>query len=154
MDITYYLTDHISVEAIAAISPHDIKGTGSLAGLGEVADVLVLPPTVTVQYHFAPDAKIDPYIGIGLNYTLFFDTDASDSLVNAVGPTDIDINDSFGVAAQAGVNYNIDDRWSINADIKYIRIDTTATLNSGGTINTADIELHPIVAGVGVGYRF
>ncbi|MEM8771329.1 MAG: OmpW family protein [Pseudomonadota bacterium] len=154
LDLTYYLTDRISIEAIAAISPHDLNGTGTLEPIGEIADVLVLPPTVTLQYHFFPDSKVDPYIGAGINYTLFFDKDASDGLVNAVGPTSIDINDSIGAAVQAGVNFHLNERWSLNADIKYIRIDTTSTLNSGGLINTVDIELHPIVAGIGVGYRF
>ncbi|MEM9169442.1 MAG: OmpW family protein [Pseudomonadota bacterium] len=154
LDLTYFLTDRIAVEAIAAISPHGIDATGDLEGLGEVAETLVLPPTITLQYHFAPDAAMRPYVGVGINYTLFFSSDARQSLIDAVGPTSVDINDSIGVSFQAGVDFMINERWSLNADVKYIRIDTTATLDSGGLINQADIELHPIVAGFGVGYHF
>lgn len=154
LDITYFLTDNIGIEVIAAISPHDLQGTGTLEGLGKIADVLVLPPTLTFQYHFAPNAQIRPYVGVGINYSLFFDTEASSSLVNAVGPTSVDVDDSIGAAFQAGVDFMVSERLSVNLDVKYIRIDTTATLDSGGLINQADIELHPIVAGFGVGYHF
>ncbi len=154
LDFTYFITDNIGAELILATSPHDIQGEGVLAGLGEIGDLMALPPTLTLQYHFNPNGRLRPYAGVGVNYTIFYSEDASDSLMNAVGPTSLDVDDSVGVAFQLGVDYALNDRWFLNADIKYIQIDTTATLNSGGTINTVDIDLDPIVAGVGVGYRF
>ncbi len=154
LDFTYFVTDNIGAELILATSPHDLVGEGTLAGLGEVADVMVLPPTLTLQYHFNPNGKLRPYAGVGVNYTIFYSEDASDSLVNAVGPTAVDVDDTVGVAFQLGADYDLNDRWFLNADVKYIQIDTTATLNSGGAINTVDVDLDPIVAGVGVGFRF
>lgn len=154
LDFTYFLTDNVGAELILATSPHDLQGTGTLSGLGEVADVMVLPPTLTLQYHFNPAGPIRPYVGVGVNWTIFYSEDASDSLVAAVGPTTIDVDDSVGVAFQVGVDYDLNDRWFLNADVKYIQIDTTATLNSGGAINTVDVDLDPIVAGVGIGFRF
>ncbi len=154
LDFTYFITNNIGAELILATSPHDIQGEGTLAGLGEIGDLMALPPTLTLQYHFNPNGKVRPYAGVGVNYTIFYSEDASDSLVNAVGPTSLDVDDSVGVAFQLGVDYALNDRWFLNADVKYIQIDTTATLNSGGAINTVDIDLDPIVAGVGVGYRF
>lgn len=154
LDFTYFLTDNIGAELILATSPHDISGEGALAGLGEIADTMVLPPTLTLQYHFAPGAKISPYVGVGVNYTIFYDEGSKDSLVAAVGPTSVDLDDSVGIAFQAGVDFALNERWFLNADIKYIDIDTTATLNTGGAINTVDVDLDPIVAGVGVGMRF
>ncbi|MFN0022738.1 MAG: OmpW/AlkL family protein [Parvularculaceae bacterium] len=64
------------------------------------------------------------------------------------------MDDSVGLAFQAGIDFALGKRWFLNADVKYIQIDTTATLNSGGTINTVDVDLDPIIAGIGVGYRF
>ena len=154
LDFTYFLTDNIGAELILATSPHDISGAGTLAGLGEIADVMALPPTLTLQYHFTPGAKISPYVGIGVNYTIFYSEDASTSLVGALGPTTVNLDDTVGVAFQAGVDFALNDRWFLNADVKYIQIDTTAVLNSGGTINSVDVDLDPIVAGIGVGFRF
>lgn len=154
LDFTYFFTDNIGAELILATSPHDLQGEGVLAPLGKIADVMVLPPTLTIQYHLNPRGKVRPYVGVGVNYTIFYSEDASSSLVGAVGPTTIGVDDSVGVAYQAGVDYDLSERWFVNADVKYIQIDTTATLNSGGTINTVNIDLDPIVVGFGVGYRF
>ncbi|MEL7489970.1 MAG: OmpW family protein [Pseudomonadota bacterium] len=154
LDFTYFLTDNIGAELILATSPHDLVGEGTLSGLGEIADVMVLPPTLTLQYHFNPSGKFRPYAGVGVNYTIFYSQDASDSLVAAVGPTTVDLDDTVGVAFQVGADFELSDGWFLNADIKYIQIDTTATLHSGGVINTVDVDLDPIVAGIGVGYRF
>jgi outer membrane protein len=148
------VTDNIGAELILATSPHDLVGEGTLAGLGEIGDVMALPPTLTLQYHFNPNGRLRPYAGVGVNYTIFYSEDASDSLINAVGPTAIDVDDSVGVAFQVGADFQLNERWFLNADVKYIQIDTTATLNSGGVINTVDVDLDPIVAGVGVGMRF
>jgi outer membrane protein len=154
LDFTYFFTNHIGAELILATSPHDIQGEGALAPLGEIGDVMALPPTLTLQYHFNPSGSVRPYVGVGVNYTIFYSEDASPSLVGAIGPTAISVDDSVGVAFQAGADIALSDRWSLNVDVKYIDIDTTATLNTGGVINTVDIDLDPIVAGIGVGYRF
>ena len=154
LDFTYFLTDNIGAELILATSPHDLTGEGTLAGLGEIADVMALPPTLTLQYHFNPEGDIRPYAGVGVNYTIFYSEDASDALVGAIGPTTIDLDDTVGVAFQVGVDFELGNDWFLNADVKYIQIDTTATLDTGGTINTVDVDLDPIVAGIGVGFRF
>lgn len=154
LDFTYFLTNNIGAELILATSPHDIEGTGTLSGLGKVADVMALPPTLTLQYHFNPAGKIRPYAGVGVNWTIFYSEDSSDSLVGAIGPTAVDLDNSVGYAVQAGVDFDLTERWFLNIDVKYIDIDTTATLNTGGVINKVDVSLDPIVAGVGIGMRF
>ncbi len=155
LDFTYFFTNNIAAELILATSPHDVAGADALVGLGEIADSMVLPPTLTFQYHFAPDAKVRPYVGAGVNWTIFYSEDSKASLDTALGgPTDVSMDDSFGWAVQAGVDFDITERVFLNVDVKYVDIDTTATLDTGGVINTVDVKIDPIIVGVGLGMRF
>lgn len=154
VDFTYMLSDHIGAELILATTKHSVSGRGALSGLGDVADTWVLPPTLTLQYHLAPKGKVRPYVGAGVNYTIFYSEDASDSLEKAIGSTRVDMDDSFGYALQAGVDIDLTDRVFLNLDVKYVDIDTTARLRTGVAINRANVSIDPIVAGVGLGMRF
>ena len=143
-------------ELIAATTKHHASGiTGTTGTLGRLASTWVLPPTLTAQYHFAPESKVRPYVGAGVNYTIFYNEKASSSLVGAVGPTSVRMDDSFGWAAQAGVDIDLSENVFLNLDVKYIDIDTTATLTTtaAGT-QTVDISLDPFVVGVGLGMKF
>ena len=154
VDFTYMLTDHVGAELILATTKHDAQGRGTLSGVDELASTWVLPPTLTLQYHFAPEAKVRPYVGAGVNYTIFYSTKASPALETAIGATSVKMDDSFGYAVQAGVDIDLNDKVFLNLDVKYIDIDTTARLRTGAAANTARISIDPIVAGVGVGFRF
>lgn len=154
LDFTYFFTNNIGAELILATSPHDVSGEGALVGLGEIADAMVLPPTLTLQYHFAPDAAFRPYVGAGINYTIFYNEDAKTSLTDAIGATNVSMDDSFGWAVQAGFDIPISDRVFLNADVKYIDIDTTATLTTGALVNTVDVDIDPLVFGIGIGMKF
>ena len=154
IDFTYMLTDRIGAELILATSPHDLEGRGSLAGVEKLADLKTLPPALTLQYHFAPEAKLRPYVGAGVNYTLFYDEDASSSLETAIGATRVSADDSFGYAVQAGFDFDLTDRVFLNVDVKFIDIDTQATLRTGALVNQVDVSLDPLVFGVGFGMRF
>ena len=154
IDFTYMLTKNVGAELILATTKHDISGKGDLAGLGQIADTWVLPPTLTLQYHFAPDAAVRPYVGAGVNYTIFYSEGASTSLQNAIGNTRVRLDDSFGYALQAGVDFDLNERLFANLDVKYIDIDTTATLVTGGAANRVDVSLDPLVFGIGLGMRF
>ena len=154
LDFTYFLTNNFAAELILATTPHDISGEGALAGLGEIADTMVLPPTLSLQYHLNPNGRFRPYAGVGVNWTIFYSEGAKDSLVTAIGATDVAIDDSVGVSYQIGFDYDLNDRFFFNADVKWIQIDTTATLTTGALVNTVDVDLDPVVAGVGFGMRF
>ncbi len=154
IDFTYMLTDNVGAELILATTKHDAQGRGTLSGFDELASTWVLPPTLTLQYHFAPEAKIRPYVGAGVNYTIFYSTKASSALEAAIGATSVKMDDSFGYAVQAGVDIDLNEKVFLNLDVKYIDIDTTARLRTGAATNTARISIDPIVAGVGVGFRF
>lgn len=168
-DITYMITPHWGIEAIAGIANHDVNVDGNdatlLVGLGatdgfKLFDTWVLPPTVTLQYHFLPESNIRPYIGVGVNYTATLFDDATDALEAAVGgPVKVSTDNSWGYAFQAGVDYDINDSWFLNADVKYIDIETTAKIgiNGGALAGNAlnvDVDIDPWVFGVGIGYRF
>ena len=153
VDISYFLTDHLALELIAATSKHDVNGKGGLEPVGELADTWVLPPTLTLQYHFAPSAKVRPYVGTGLNYTLFYSEDASDGLEDAIGDTKVELEDSFGFALQAGVDFDITEKLFLNLDVKYIDIDTKAKLTTGALVNRVKVSIDPIVVGVGIGMK-
>jgi outer membrane protein len=128
LDFTYFVTDNLGLELILATSKHDINGKNGLAPIGELADTWVLPPTLTLQYHFIPKGKVRPYVGVGLNYTHFYSEDASDGLESAIGDTKVNLDDSFGYALQAGVDFDIGKNLFLNLDVKYIDIDTEAKL--------------------------
>ena len=156
VDVTYMATDHIGFELIAATTKHTASGvSGTTGDVGKLASAWVLPPTLTLQYHPVANGPVRPYVGAGVNYTLFYSENASDGLVAAVGTTDVELDDSFGWALQAGVDIDLTERMFLNFDVKYIDIDTTATLRTtaAGT-QAVDIDLAPLVVGVGVGTRF
>ncbi|MGR8919533.1 MAG: OmpW/AlkL family protein [Gammaproteobacteria bacterium] len=168
-DVTYMITPHIGIEAIASMANHDVSIDGedptlsAVTGLAsvdnfDIFDVWVLPPTVTLQYHFRPDAKFRPYAGVGVNYTAFLWNDAKDKLEAAVGPVDIDTSSSWGWAAQFGMDWDLKGNWFANIDVKYIDIDTTASLYPSrlgpGTALRVNVDVDPWVVGAGIGYRF
>ncbi|MAW98136.1 MAG: hypothetical protein CMN72_00510 [Sphingomonas sp.] len=154
VDFTYMATDNIGAELILGTTRHEATGRGTLSGVGKLADTWVLPPTLTLQYHFMPHTKIRPYIGAGVNYTIFYSTDASKELESAIGKTSVKMDDSFGYALQAGIDVDVTKNLFVNLDVKYIDMDTTAKLNTNGAINRADIHIDPIVVGLGIGTRF
>lgn len=156
IDITYMATDHIGFELIAATTKHSASGiTGTTGGIGKLASTWVLPPTLTMQYHPIAEGPLRPYVGAGVNYTLFYSEDASGALEGAVGPTKVHMSDSVGWTLQAGVDIDLNERMFLNFDIKYIDIDTTARLTTTAAgVQRVRVHLDPIVAGVGVGMRF
>lgn len=156
LDITYMPNPNFGIELILGTAEHDVFGEGSLAALGKIADVDVLPPTLLFQYHFAPNGTIRPYVGAGVNFTLFYDETASSGFETAAGgSSNVDLDESVGLAGQVGVDIGSGD-WFFNIDLKYIQIDTTATITTPGALGTVDVDvdINPIVLGVGFGRKF
>lgn len=146
-NVTYMLSDTIGLELLGATPfSHDIDGAGVLAGVGKVAEVKQLPPTFSAQYHFQLGSSFKPYVGAGINYTYFFDEETTGALAG----TSISLDDSWGLAAQVGADYNIDEAWFINADIRYINIETTAHTALGNV----DVKLNPWVYTLSAGMKF
>ncbi len=154
VDITYMVTNNIGIELIAATSPHDLEFTGANESLGDAGDLMLLPPTLLLQYHFQPDEAFRPYVGVGINYTIVYAENASKSLEDALGPTGLDAGNSLGWAVQVGFDYDIGGAYFFNFDVKYIDIDTDLVLNSGATRREIEVEIDPIIVGIGVGMKF
>jgi len=162
LDISYYITKNIAAELILALgTKHDVKVSGdSLNNIGNqnLGEVNLLPPTLTLQWHFNPDQKFDPYVGLGVNYTHMLDRNLRfKSGATAGDKIKID-SDSWGFVAQAGFDINLDGGWMINADVKYVTIDTDVKWKgplSGGQWTKIDsLDINPWVFGIGIGKRF
>jgi outer membrane protein len=142
LDITRFFTPNLAAEIILGTTTHEV--VASVAG--SIGSVSVLPPTLVLQYHFSPNANFRPYAGIGINYTIFY---------NKTGNTlsTLDLDDSFGFAAQVGADWMLTNRASINFDVKYVNIETEVSNNTTGA-KLFDLDINPWVIGLGVGYRF
>lgn len=147
LDITYFFNDNLAAELILGTTFANISGAGSIDGLGKVGKTWVLPPTATLQYHFANFGDFKPYVGAGLNYTMFYDQKAKSA-------DKLDIENTFGAALQAGFDYRIDDRWDFNVDVKKIFMQPKFDVTVGGTDYTGKAKLDPWLIGTGFGYRF
>lgn len=160
LTFAYFLTDNWNIEVLAATPfSHDIE----ILGGTKLGSTKHLPPTVTANYYFAaPDAKFQPYVGVGVNYTIFFDEEFEQSAVSlvegAAGATisDLSLDGSFGLAAQVGADYEISDGIFLNASIRYINIETEAEFKvNGADLGRIDtVEINPWVYTLSVGYKF
>ncbi len=149
----YMFTDNISFEVLAATPfSHDIST--DLGNLGDIADTKHLPPTFMVQYYFGePQSKFRPYVGAGLNYTIFFD-EGFNNKGKVNGLSDLKLDDSFGLAANVGVDYMINDQWFLNASAWYANIETEATYKLGSDKIKTDVKINPRVLIISGGYKF
>jgi outer membrane protein len=150
VDISYFFNRHLAAEVILGVTPHTIKGAGDLAGLGDIGDVWLLPATALLQYHFDSIGGVKPYVGAGVNYTVFFGADAGPSYRN------LSVDNNFGWAVQAGLDIPLDNHWFLNVDVKKIFLDTSAHVDvaANNAHVAVDTQIDPWVVGVGVGYRF
>lgn len=138
LDITYFFTENFAAELILGTTPHDVDLNGA-----DLGSVWLLPPTLTFQYHFTGIEGFKPYIGAGVNYTIFYGEDDAAAAVR--------YEDSFGLALQAGVDIEIGDGWYLNADVKRLWLDTDITVNG---VDAGSVDIDPWIFGAGVGVRF
>ena len=156
LTFSYLFTDNIGVGVLAAYPfETDIEGDGTISAVEKVGDTKFLPPTVTLQYHFNTGSNFHPYIGAGINYTYFWDEDTSDAPFNG---SDLDLDNSWGFAGEAGLDYTFKNDYLVSAQVWYIDIETTAD-SSGAAGNPAlagkaDVDIDPWVFMLGIGKKF
>ncbi|MFJ4144971.1 OmpW family protein [Pseudomonas sp. NPDC089734] len=160
LTFAYMLTSHVGIELLAATPfSHTVSVSGLGAGLdGKLADIKQLPPTLSLQYYpMEPSSKFQPYAGIGINYTTFFDTDLTSNRKDQ-GFSNLKLKDSVGLAGQLGVDYLITDNILLNASVWYVDIDTEATVDGPSGLSVGktkvNVDIDPWVYMVGVGYKF
>jgi len=157
----YMVTDNVGIELLAATPfEHDISLHGKGVNL-DAASTKQLPPTLTVQwYPRGGESGWQPFLGVGVNYTIFFDEDTTkqlDSTLNAVigaNDVDLDLDNSFGLSAQAGVDIPFAENWAISLAVWYIQIDTDATVKTDVGNVHFNTEINPFVYHVGIAHRF
>lgn len=146
VDFTYFFTDHIAAELIAATTKHDVSAKNTALGDLDLGSVWALPPTLTAQYHFNPHGQFRPYAGAGLGYVFWYNDDAG-PVVN-----DIKYENGISYALQAGIDIGISENWSWNFDVKKLFHSVDAKVNGGAV--RANVDIDPWVIGTGIAYRF
>lgn len=151
LTLGYMFTDNIGMELLGATPFHHNIG---LRSLGTIAEVRQLPPSLMAQYYFGDKQdKFRPYVGLGVNYTVFYDTKFND-VGKSAGLSDLSASHSWGVATQAGLDYNLADNWLLNMSVWWMDIDTNVKFKAGEDHHNIHTRINPWVFMFGVGYRF
>ena len=140
----YFIADNLGIEVLAALPfKHDI----SIDGVGVVGETKHLPPVVSLQYHFNSAGKVSPFVGGGLNYTVFF----SQKTKGALAGTDLDLHNSWGLAAHAGLDFKVGERGALRVDVRWADIDTVVKVNGA---NLGKVNVDPLVYGAAYVWKF
>ncbi len=140
----YFVRDNLGIEVLGALPfKHDI----AVKGVGKVGETKHLPPTIALQYHFNSAGKVSPLLGAGLNYTTFFSEDTTGALAG----TDLKLDDSWGLAAHAGLDFKVSERSAVRVDVRWADIDTKVKVD-GASLGTANID--PLVYGMAYVHTF
>ena len=146
IDFSYYFTKNIAAELILATGTrHDVNAIANDGSVSKLGSINLLPPTLTAQWHFNPDQTVDPYVGAGLSYIRAIDRNLN---LSTTGIT-VDRN-MFGPALQAGVDYNLQNKWLVNFDVKKIWFSTDVNTTS----KIDDLDVDPWVVSFGIGKKF
>ena len=162
---TYMVTSNIGIGLLGATPfKHNITGAGTLGSAGKLGETKHLPPTLTLQYYPMHGSSVfQPFVGVGVNYTTFFEEKTDPTLTTALGAasTDLKLDDSVGVAVEIGMDYMLSENFGLNAAVWWADINTDATITAfDGAGNVAartdkfEVEIDPMVYMVGFTYNF
>lgn len=141
--LEYFVRDNLGIELLGALPfRHSIESNGT-----EIGTVKHLPPVVSVQYHFDATPEFKPFVGLGVNFTGFYDAEARGPLAG----NDLRVKNSWGLAAHLGADYWINDRAAVRADVRWIDINADVTLNG---VDIGEVEVDPVVVGVSYVMKF
>lgn len=143
LDFTYFFTKNLAAELILGTTHHQVK-LKDAEGSAKLGKVWLLPPTLNLQYHY-PAGAFNPYIGAGVNYTIFYG--AKDQALS------LDYKNKFGFSTQLGFDYNLNEKWFLNVDVKRIFLNTDVTVKGAGT-TLKNVDVDPFIFGLGIGTRF
>jgi outer membrane protein len=141
--IEYLWTPNWGIEVLAAVPfEHEVSTGGT-----KIAEITHLPPTFSLQYHFNPGGQVSPYLGAGFNYTFIYDEEAR----GPIAGSRLKLDDSFGLAAHAGIDFRMNDRWSLGVDVRWIDIDSDVKLDG---VDIGEVNVDPFAYGAYAMYRF
>lgn len=152
LDFTYFFNKNFAAELILGTTKHDVVDEKSALGDVDLGSVWLLPPTLTLQYHFYPTKTLKPYLGAGLNYTIFYG-------VKSGAVKDVKYDNALGFALQGGVDYMLNDKYFLNFDLKKLFLKTDVDVDAsnavpGATSVPAEVNIDPLLIGFGVGMKF
>lgn len=145
-DFTYFLNENVAVELILGTAKHEVKAVKTALGNVDLGHVWLLPPTLSLQYHFNL-GDFRPYVGASANYTFFYGVDSG-------AVKNVEYENDFGFGGQLGFDYHLDDTWFLNVDAKYLKLNTDVTVDAGAAVVPAAVDINPLLIGFGVGIRF
>jgi outer membrane protein len=167
LSVGYYITDHIAAEIEGGVPPRfDINGSGSLSQLGTLGHANLWAPTLLLKWNFLrADAKLRPYVGVGVTRVWFSNAQITNTAFEygmpglALGPTSVSTSSSWAPVFNVGFNYQLTKHWFAGASLSYIPVSVTANLTSqspqyGPVQSTTKIRLDPLVSYVKIGYNF
>jgi outer membrane protein len=150
LQLEYFFNDNVSMELLCCVATHDVAAVDTAVGDVDLGEVTHFPPTLTLKYRWTGFGAIEPYVGAGVNYTAFIDEETPPSPpVN-----DIDYDESFGPALQAGFDYRVDEHWFVNFDVRRVWINTDVDIDTTLGPVTADVDIDPWIVSTSIGYRF
>lgn len=159
LNFVYFYDTNWAIELLAAtpfthvVTIEDPNGVLGVDG-AKLAEVTQLPPTLSALYYFNSALAIKPYVGLGINYTHFF-KEEFESAPTSLGLSNLKLDGSFGLALQVGADYHFNEKWQLNASIRYIDISTDANFNvAGDSIGKVSIDIDPMVYSIMLGYKF
>jgi outer membrane protein len=143
LQIEYFFNEHVSAELLCCVATHDVTAANGAIDLGEVTH---FPPTVTLKYRWTNFGQVEPYVGAGVNFTSFIDSEPP-------AGRSVAYDTSIGPVMQLGVDYRLNEHWALNLDVRRIWINTDVTIS--GDINATDeVDINPWVVSTAIGYRF
>lgn len=157
------LSPHLVAQLAAGVPPKTEtvgKGPAYLGSVpfdGQVVSTAKwFSPSLLVNYVFRDESEaLRPYLGLGINYTKFYDlqSTAAGNAANG-GPTAISLTSSVGPVVTAGLRWHIKDRWSAYVSYDYAYVSSDYTGNTAGVIRTTTVRFNPTTVVAAVGFAF
>ena len=156
--IAYMLTDHIGTELLLAWPfSHGVDAKFPGGSKQRIGHVDILPPTLNLQWYFLPNHKINPYVGVGVNWAIFTDSSLKKGALGLPSNAKLETSDSFGADGQIGADISLYDHWFVNLDVRYIGVTTDLTVRNvnaqGDNLKLGNMDINPMLYTVAVGYR-
>lgn len=145
LDVSYFLTDHLAVSGQAGAIRSRPVIRNSLVGDIAIGSIWNAVVSGVVRYHFLPNARFNPYLGVGASAT------TSIAVYPAKGIPAFTVKSQTSPLIQAGFDYHLTGNWFGNAMVKYVFVPPVSYEVAGVDVKA---DLNMLVVGAGIGYRF